>query len=263
MLKLASLIALGATGAGAAAAGAATGAGVGDAAAGAAARAGAGAILIGKPSFEALLNGLLRDKSVDVSLVAADLLIAEGCGVIGTRSGINKIAQLALRAAGIIARVSRSICPISEAMTRIIDPSLAIINWRKLLGLNYAATIPKIIRWRGYALTDPTAWVNITDTINDVILNAIYDRDGTIGIYTLGNIGSVLTPVPGNRLMTNYSMIFRAVTAVNSKRKESDLSHPITRLTGRPTRHIRFSELPDLKGVLKEGYLEMWRILGV
>jgi hypothetical protein len=28
-------------------------------------------------------NGLLRDKSADVALVAAELMIAEGCGIVG------------------------------------------------------------------------------------------------------------------------------------------------------------------------------------
>jgi Reverse transcriptase (RNA-dependent DNA polymerase) len=219
--------------------------------------------LIGNPSYEFLLNGLLRDKSVDVSLVGADFMITESGVVTEPRSGVNKIAQLALKAAGIISRVSATVCPISESMITILDPSLSIINWRKLLGPSYLNTIPKIIRWRGYATTDSTAWVNITDTINDVFLNALYTKDATIGTYILGSIGSVLTPGPGNRFMAKYPKLFNAVAEINRKRKESDLSHPITRLTGRPTRHIRFSELPPLRRALKDGYYEMWSLLGL
>jgi hypothetical protein len=54
-----------------------------------------------------------------------------------------------------------------------------------------------------------------------------------------------------------------ALESIHRKRKESDLSHPVTRPTLRPTRHIKHSELPKLKTALADGYLEMWVALGL
>lgn len=217
--------------------------------------------LIGGPSFESLLNDLLRDKSTDVALIGAELMIAEDCSVVGRMHGINKIAQLALKDAGLITRTAPSTCPISESMLITLSPSLAPINWRKFLGGAYPSVISKVVLWRGYFITDPTAWVNLTDTINDVFLSSLFAHDGTIGMYTLGNIGSVLTP--GNKFDTKYPKLFKATNEIHRKRKESVLSHPVIRPTLRPTRHIRHSELPKLKTALADGYLEMWINLGL
>ena len=219
--------------------------------------------LIGGPSYASLLNGLLRDKSTDVALVGAELMIAEDCSVVGRVHGINKIAQLALKDAGLITRTAPSTCSISESMLVILSASLAPIDWRKFLGGTYASVISKVIRWRGYFMTDPTAWVNLTDTINDVFLSVLFPHDGTIGSYTLGSIGSVLTPAPGNMFETKYPKLFKAANEIHRKRKESDLSHPVTRPTLRPTRHIKHSELPKLTTALADGYLEMWITLGL
>ncbi len=215
--------------------------------------------LIGGPSYTELLNALLRDKSTDVALIAAELMIAEGCTVMGRVKEINKIAQLALREASLISRTASSTCPISESMVATLSPSLAVINWKKLLGSHYAPVITKVIRWRGYSMTDPTAWVNLSDTINDFVLAAVFAHDRTLGSHVLGNIGSVLTP--GSKFHSKYPRLFKATNEIHSKRKESDLSHPITRPTMRPTRHIRHSELPKLRTVLLDGYLEMWGTL--
>jgi hypothetical protein len=217
--------------------------------------------LVGGPSYGTLLNGLLRDKSTDVSLIAAEFIISEPCSVVGRVREINKIAQFVLKDAGLIRRTAPSTCPISESMAVTLDPALAIIEWRKFLGSHYADVISKAVRWRGYLMTDPTAWVNITDTLNDICLSALYAHDGTIGVYTLGKIGSVLTP--GNRFQSKYPKLFKAVRQIHDKRKESDLSHPITSTTLQPTRHIKHSELPNLRGALTDGYLEMWTTLGL
>lgn len=212
--------------------------------------------LIGGPSYNVLLNGLLRDKSTDVALVAAELMISEDCIVIGATNGINKIAQFALKKSGLIKRTAASPCAISEAMVATLGPSLVGKNWKKLLGSYYATVIPKVVQWRGYLMTDPTAWINLSDTINDFILTALFSHDGTIGNYVIGNMGSVLTP--GSRFSIKYPKLYKATTGIHSKRLESHLSHPVVRATMRPTRHIKHSELPKLTAALADGYLEMW-----
>jgi hypothetical protein len=45
---------------------------------------------------------------------------------------------------------------------------------------------------RALADTDISAWVNAMDVFDDLLLNALYTHDSSLGKYTLGQIGSVL-----------------------------------------------------------------------
>ena len=154
------------------------------------------------------------------------------------------------------------VCPLSEFMKNVLDISIATIDWKRFLGRNYNDLIPKFSRWRAYSDTDPTAWVNITDTINDIILDNLFRHDSiNIGTYLLGNIGSVLNS--RSRFGARYPLLFNIVKEIHSLRLESDLSHPIVRATHKPTRWISYKEMEKLKPKIRDGYLEMWRVLGI
>jgi len=214
--------------------------------------------LIGRPSYEALMNTLLRDKIADVALVAADIIISRDLTILRPYRDVHKFAQVSLKSAGLIGKISSTACPISEAVAHVLGNSLSCISWRAVLGSEYNSVLPKIVRWRGYAQTDPTAWVNISDTINDYILYSLYQHEGgRIGTYTLGSIGLVLNR--RSRFARHYGKLFNATRRIHEKRLVSDLSHPVTRSTGKATRYIRHKELGPLMKALGKGYLEMWR----
>ena len=84
--------------------------------------------------------------------------------------------------------------------------------------------------WSGYADTDPTAWVALSDTINDVLIE------------------------PGSL------MIRRSAITPLATRLEADIAHPMTRSTGKPTRRIRYKELRPLQRGLAAGYWELLQI---
>ena len=209
----------------------------------------------GKPSYEALLNDALRHAVPDVAIVAAELIIVEGLSVRRPIRDIQKIAQLALRASGLIGRVRSGRCLFNEAVNEVLVPPPGNIDWKKLFGRHYTAALKKVAPWRGYSDSDPSAWVNLTDTINDSLLDSLFGHDATIGGYALGRIGAVLTP--GNRFASKYPKLFRAVTDVHNMRLESDLSHAITQRTKRPTRRLTHKEMANLKRRLREGYIEL------
>jgi hypothetical protein len=148
-------------------------------------------------------------------------------------------------------------------MVQVLETNMIGHNWKRLLKKQYGPFLRKAVRWRGLSRFDATSWVNLTDTMNDMILFSLFTLDATIGTYTLGNIGSVLTPSPGNRFATTYPNLFKAVTAIHDKRKESDLFHPMNQSTKMATRPIRFKELPKLRVLLSTGYAEMFRVLGI
>lgn len=213
--------------------------------------------IIGEPSYEALLNTLLRDSSVDVAIVAADLLISESLSIKRPVRKINTVAQLLLRETGIIGRVQAATDPIQDIVADVIGSKANSIEWRKIFGEAYRIMQPRFVRWRGYAASDATAWVNLTNTINDHILSKLFQHDPTIGTYELGKIGSCLNS-PTSRLANKYPLLFAGCVEINNMRGQSDLSHPITRKTSKPTSYIDFNELPKLKGKLLKGYLEIW-----
>lgn len=213
--------------------------------------------LLGEPSYEAILNKLIRDSVADVAIVAAELLIAKNLSVHTPRRNVHKLAQFALKASGVIGRISSTQCYISEAMIEVLGPRLESIDWRTITGNSYKSVLRKIARWKGYSQTDATAFVSITDTINDTLVDLLFKHDGAIGNYSLGNLGAALSP--NSRFAKKYPKLFTAVNEVHSRRLESDLSHFVNRRTGKFTGVIRFKNLRRIKQLLLSGYLEMWR----
>ena len=212
---------------------------------------------VGGPSFEHLMNKLLRDESPDVAAVAAEQILVNDLNLSGKLSGINIIAQHSLRNGGKIGRVAEGTCKISQYMISVLGGGISKVQWKKIFGTSYDDGLSKTVRWAAYSQTDASAWVNLTDIINDMILNQLFQHDGTIGSYQLGNIGSVLQP--NSKFAKKFPAFYRSVGAVHKKRLESELSHPRVKTSGRPTRRIRFTETPKLKAVLLKGYNEIWR----
>jgi hypothetical protein len=217
--------------------------------------------MIGDPSYEKLLNALIRDNVPDVALVGAEILAIEGVKPEKPIRNIQTLAQHSMKSAGLIGRISAGVCPVTEFMRNVLSNSVAVIDWKRFLGASYKDMVPKASRWRAYSDTDATAWVNITDTMNDVILDALFRHDGVnIGLYSLGNIGSVLNN-SRSRFGRRYPILYQTVKNIHDARLESDLSHPVVKPTGRPTRWIKYKEMENFKRQLGNAYLEMWRIL--
>ncbi len=213
---------------------------------------------IGDPSYEWLLNELLRDTQMDVALVAADRLLQSGASVRPPTSTVNRAAQVVLKQAGMLGRVSRSAL-VADILAATCGSSMRQINWRAIFGGRYGLALRKLARWNGYRKTDPTAWVNLTDTINDLLLDRLFAHErGAIGHYKPGDVGSVLNS--GSRFARRYPSFFTAVRNVHIKRLESDLSHAIVRKSGRATRRIEHKELRSLVTQLRAGLLEVWRL---
>ncbi len=51
----------------------------------------------------------------------------------------------------------------------------------------------QIVECKGYFKTSANSWVNGTDVFIDWLLDALFRRDGSLGTYTMGNIGGYLS----------------------------------------------------------------------
>jgi len=214
--------------------------------------------VVGPSSVAEIVNRCLRDTCADVALVAAERTIVGKIAVHRPVTDVHEWAQIALRRAGRIGRISARTCPIRSATNVVLGPQVRDIRWPSMFSkVRYRQLVSRITVWRAYALTDPTAWISLSDTINDILLDTLFAHDPTIGQYTLGSIGSVLNA--GSRFAQKYPLMFKAAEFIHRLRLTADLVHPITKSTQLPTRRIRFAELRNPQRLLAAGWSEIWQ----
>lgn len=211
---------------------------------------------IGPPSYQAIVHELIRDEANDPAIVGAELLITHRLPLPRPFGKVNPAAQITLHAVGRIGKIRKGVCPIRTRMVRTLGPALGVVDWTQVFtGSTYRVMVTRVATWATYATTDATAFVVLTDTINDVTLDALFRHDGTIGTYTLGKIGSALQPT--SRFAKHYPKLFRIADRVHQMRLGADLAHPVTRSTNAPTRRIAYRDMRRLLAPLAAGYVEL------
>ena len=215
----------------------------------------------GKKGRHHVLNKYLANRVADVAIVAAKALVDQNLALQVRADKIHVMAQYPLKSSGLIGRISQSRCPIEQIMTEVLGDKLRGIPWKKILKHNghYKNILKKITLWRSHSETNATEWVMLTDTFDDLILDCLYNHDKHLGTYTLGKIGGVLTPAPGNRLLQNYPDLFKVVFKIHTVRKKCDLAHAVGDTGKKPTKHVKYREMQPLKRLLAKGYLELSR----
>lgn len=202
-----------------------------------------------------LVDHALRDPSGDVALIAADLMLAGAGTPTPPVHDVHQTAQRLLKKAGVIGQVRSRNALVAGAMADALNYRVASVSWKKIMPTHLQDCSRRARRWAGYRTTDASAWVNLGDSIVDFVLDDLFRHDGGIGGYTLGSIGSSLNSP--SRFATKYPKMFAAAKALHELRLRSDLSHPRHRGSGRPTRPIKFNELPPVTRLLVAGILEV------
>jgi hypothetical protein len=214
--------------------------------------------VVGHPSYAHLVNALLRDDFADVAVVAAELAMTEKVPLATPLNTIHPLAQQALRNGGRIGRVTNRACPMRGMMVDVLGSAVSSIYWRRILpAKTYRLLLSRVAVWRGYSTSDPTAWVILSDTINDILLNELFAHDLALGSYAMGSIGSVIHS-PTSAFARRYPQLQRAVKKLHDVRLQADLVHPVTRQTSKPTRRITFREKRRLEPLLIAGYRQLW-----
>jgi hypothetical protein len=143
-------------------------------------------------------------------------------------------------------------------MERMVQRAIPEIDWHGLFGASYAQAEQQALRCRAYADTDITAWVNAMEVFDDLLLVALFARDGSIGgPYNGGKVGGI---VGCAALKAKYPAIQRLVEEIHERRKDSDLSHPWARRVGKPpkpTRRIRYSYIRRGRQLLRAALAEL------
>jgi hypothetical protein len=212
---------------------------------------------IGVQSLEGLVADALCDESGDVALAAAHVAVDSQLAVTAPRNRIHPIAAEVLKEFGLIGQSRSRICGIDASLQKIVGGQLPRVKWRVLLGRYYRHAERQIVRCKGLAQTDASAFVNAMDVFNDFLLESIYQNDGALGLRQLGNFGVLSSP----KLKRKYPKLFALIHGIHEKRYQSDLSHARQKRTGRPTQVIRFSFLRTARRLIRDAVVEaaaMW-----
>ena len=200
-----------------------------------------------------LLNEGIREKTGDAALSAAAQLAYLGLKVMPPLKDVNLAAARTLRQLGIVSRLPKGVDGVERSLSRLTGTATGV-NWRAVFKSNYKQAEKQAVFCRAMADTNATAFVNAADVLNDLILHRLYRHDPTLGVYTLGNVGSILTSV---RLGNTYPDIFALVSEIHEKRYVSNLSHAVARRTGKPTRRIKYAYIKEAKGLMRRAFAEL------
>lgn len=219
-----------------------------------------------EPSLTSLVNLSIRSRDVTISTAASTAMANLDLRLTTNRANVGTVnAQETLKVLGKIGRVARNdCCYISRLAQETLGTSVAGIDWSVMLGVHYDSALPHFVMWNRTFKKEPTTWVNITDTINDMVLSALYMRHPPLGVYELGSIGAILPHdhrPPSRALSTYLPNAAAAFQSAHRLRWQSVVSHAVRR-TGATvmgyTRLIRSGEANSLARSIRRAYLEIW-----
>jgi hypothetical protein len=200
-----------------------------------------------------MLNSGIRDQVDDVALSAASRLAEIGLKVDRPLKSLNIAAAMSLRQTGVISRLPRTVDGVEKSLKALLGQRTGV-SWRSVFGKSYKQAEKQAVFCRALAETNATAFVNATDVFNDLLLSRLYRHDRSLGTYTLGSMGSILT---STRLKSSYPSTFNLILDVHERRYVSSLSHPVARRTGKPTGRIKFSYLKRAKRLMRSAFAEL------
>jgi hypothetical protein len=207
--------------------------------------------LFGQPSLSWLVNQCLRDRSDEVAMAAAYVVQKEGIAVERPMRGIHPNAARMLKELGVVRRVRAGPCGIHLFLARFLG-TVPEIPWRAFFGTNHGRAESQAVLCRACMETNITAWVNAMDVFDDLLLEALYCQDASLGVY--GGLGSV---IGSKKLARGYPSIQAMAESVHEKRYGSALSHAREKRTGRATQTIKFRYLRTAKPLVRAAMFEL------
>lgn len=200
------------------------------------------------PLRQSLAKAAVQDGSTDPAICGAVIAGKDGVKpLLGVRK-MQRQASLVLKEFGLVRRAGGRVCGIDSTL-KLLNPGTATVNWRVFFGAKYRQAERQLVGCRGYAGTDATAWVQGLDVFDDLLLDALFRLDRTLGGYTLGKIGAC-TGSPSNAFKNKFPKVLELVQQVHNKRYQSYLAHAKVGNTTRATGRIPFAFIKESKGLL-------------
>ena len=128
-------------------------------------------------------------------------------------------------------------------------------DWKKKLNKDHDHVERTIFIALGYWKTDLTAFVNMWDTIDDMLYGCIAGKHSSaLGGYNKGQLGSILTNKNFIKILPNFQKL---CTTIHELRLKSHLSHPIIKRTRRHTGPIAQSNRKIIPSLIKKALDEI------
>ena len=216
-----------------------------------------GPATLGAAVAQTIISAGVKGSGSDVSLSAAWKGFESAHVPPGTRKRWKKAAELLMYEVGLIQRSTATHCGIDNAFGKLVAKNPEA-NWRKLFGIRYAQAERQAIETVAASGVNITGFVNLLDVFDDLLLEALFNMDGTIGSYTLGKIGSVLN-TPTSKFAAKFPKTYVLAKEVHDQRFKSMASHPMVKKTGKPTKRISYKFLVRAKRLLRESVEELTR----
>lgn len=210
---------------------------------------------LGAITIQAIVEAGVKDMGSDAALAAGWKSFEIAHLPPGNRKSWKKSAELLMKELGMIQRSTAAHCGINNALAKL-DHRIPASNWKKLFGGRYSQAELQAIETVAASGVNITGFVNLLDVFDDLLIDAVYRADPTIGNYNLGGIGSVLN-APTGRFAVKYPKTYELAKEVHDRRYESMASHPLVKGTGKPTKRISFKFLPTAKRLLRESIAEL------
>lgn len=199
----------------------------------------AGSTLLAASIHDDILNSAIRDPASDAAISGAWVAFKRERKPKPPRRNWHPWSALLLREVGVIKRSTAKFCGVQHFLNKL-DLRIAGVDWQKLLGPeHYPHAEKQMVAAASASNVNVTLFVNLLDVFDDRLLAALYQADGTIGTYTLGNIGGAVGS-PTSRFAKKYPSTFRLATQIHEARLKSMASHAVVRQSGKPTGRIPF-----------------------
>ena len=210
---------------------------------------------LGTTTIQNIVNVGVKDKRGDPALAAGWKGYESVHVPPGQRRYWKKQAELLMKELGLIQRSTAAYCGIDNAFAKL-EAKIPLSNWKKLFVSRYSQAERQAIELVAASRVNITGFVNLLDVFNDLLIDAVYQADPSIGNYSLGHLGSVLNAATG-RFAMKYPKTYALCKEVHERRFESMASHPLIKKTGKPTKRITFDFLSTAKKLLRESIAEL------
>jgi len=212
--------------------------------------------IYGKYSYLEVLRLYLESDNIELIVAAMSAILENDISIDYDISKMNYKAQLMLKDTGYINRSARRPSAIHDCLKGITKQNIKKLKWKKIFARDHKAAENKLLRAKSYSTTDMSAFINIIDTFNDMLLQKVFEADRSIGKYQLGNIGGNLYN-KGTEFEQKYPLLFKYCLNIHELRLACDLSHPIVKKTKKNTNPIQYKTIFKIRPLLVDALSEL------
>jgi hypothetical protein len=208
------------------------------------------------------LTSGLRSDDADLARYCAALLAIEGLWPTGALkgAGINPAVQILAVGLGLRRRLPASTGPLTLFFQTRMKIATAV-NWKRALGKDLRDAENRCIRLQALEGGDPTTWVMMLDTFNEVLIQGLSNLNPTLHAAFVAMAKKKGKAVPDFGAWLRDRMLNCALPKsitwlqkVHAIRVKADLAHAKDQKTGRPTRPVSF----PIRDALRRGCQISW-----